>query len=115
MHIPSTFTLGNAYKSSSIADCLLNEIVTRFQNIILDPYQTGQQFHCVGILMSLVRSLLLTCSHVLSNIFLFTDYLCPADANTYGIEFTRFKLRDLEDGSTLFEVAKPPASGRPTL
>jgi len=36
------------------------------------------------------------------------DYLCAADANTYGIEFTRFKLRDIEDGSTLFEVAKPP-------
>ena len=28
-------------------------------------------------------------------------------ANVYGIEFTRFKIRDLETGATLFEIAKP--------
>ena len=26
----------------------------------------------------------------------------------YGIEFTRFKIRDLETSTTLFEIAKPP-------
>ena len=25
----------------------------------------------------------------------------------YGIDFTRFKIRDLETGATLFEIAKP--------
>ncbi|XP_067944441.1 protein unc-119 homolog B-like [Watersipora subatra] len=34
-------------------------------------------------------------------------YLCTPEANTYGIEFTRFKLRDMDSGVTLFEVAKP--------
>jgi hypothetical protein len=27
--------------------------------------------------------------------------------NTFGIEFTAFKLRDLDHGVTLFEIAKP--------
>ena len=27
----------------------------------------------------------------------------------YGIDFTRFKIRDLETGTTLFEIAKPTA------
>ncbi|KAK6190848.1 hypothetical protein SNE40_002625 [Patella caerulea] len=37
-------------------------------------------------------------------------YLCPTEANVYGIDFTRFKLRDLDTGTVLFEVAKPPPS-----
>ena len=36
------------------------------------------------------------------------DYLCPLEANVYGIDFTRFKIRDLETKTTLFEIAKPP-------
>ena len=43
--------------------------------------------------------------HVLHNIF--ADYLCPPEANVYNIDFTRFKLRDMETGTVLFEVAKP--------
>lgn len=35
-------------------------------------------------------------------------YLCPLEANVYDIEFTRFKLRDLDSGQTLFEVSKSP-------
>jgi protein unc-119 len=38
------------------------------------------------------------------------DYLCGSDANVYEIDFTRFKIRDLESGATLFEIAKPPNS-----
>ncbi|XP_056636981.1 protein unc-119 homolog [Diorhabda carinulata] len=34
-------------------------------------------------------------------------YLCDPDANIYEIDFTRFKLRDLESGAILFEIAKP--------
>lgn len=34
-------------------------------------------------------------------------YLCPPDANIFDIDFTRFKIRDLESGAVLFEIAKP--------
>lgn len=36
------------------------------------------------------------------------NYLCSPDANVYDIDFTRFKIRDLETGTILFEIAKPP-------
>lgn len=36
-----------------------------------------------------------------------SGYLCPPEANVYGIEFTRFKLRDLGTETVLFEVCKP--------
>lgn len=35
-------------------------------------------------------------------------YLCNPEANVYDIDFTRFKIRDLETGTILFEIAKPP-------
>uniref|UniRef100_A0A0R3RG14 GMP_PDE_delta domain-containing protein n=1 Tax=Elaeophora elaphi TaxID=1147741 RepID=A0A0R3RG14_9BILA len=35
------------------------------------------------------------------------DYLCEPDANVYDIEFTRFKIRDLDTDQILFEIAKP--------
>ncbi|MEE6523166.1 hypothetical protein FKM82_021909, partial [Ascaphus truei] len=34
-------------------------------------------------------------------------YLCKPDDNVYGIDFTRFKIRDLETGIVLFEISKP--------
>jgi len=34
-------------------------------------------------------------------------YLCVPDANTYNIDFVRFKIRDLDTGMVLFEIAKP--------
>ncbi|CAG9536334.1 unnamed protein product [Cercopithifilaria johnstoni] len=37
------------------------------------------------------------------------DYLCEPDANIYDIEFTRFKIRDLDTDQVLFEIAKPAA------
>lgn len=42
---------------------------------------------------------------------MFKDYLCSPEANVYGIDFTRFKLRDMDSGAVLFEVAKPPPPG----
>ncbi|CAG2059948.1 unnamed protein product, partial [Timema podura] len=38
------------------------------------------------------------------------NYLCSPEANIYDIDFTRFKIRDLESGTILFEIAKPPPS-----
>lgn len=36
-----------------------------------------------------------------------------SDANVYDIDFTRFKIRDLESGAVLFEIAKPPSEQFP--
>lgn len=41
------------------------------------------------------------------------DYLCSANANIFEIDFTRFKIRDLESGAVLFEIAKPPSEQFP--
>lgn len=38
------------------------------------------------------------------------SYLCKPEDNIYGIDFTRFKIRDMETGTVLFEIAKPPSS-----
>ncbi|XP_056130193.1 LOW QUALITY PROTEIN: protein unc-119 homolog B-like [Lampris incognitus] len=35
-------------------------------------------------------------------------YLCKPEDNIYNIDFIRFKIRDLETGTVLFEIAKPP-------
>lgn len=35
------------------------------------------------------------------------NYLCEPGANIYNIDFTRFKIRDMETGAVLFEIAKP--------
>lgn len=37
-------------------------------------------------------------------------YLCTPEANVYDIDFTRFKIRDLDSGAILFEIAKPLTS-----
>nr|XP_013056818.1 protein unc-119 homolog A isoform X2 [Anser cygnoides] len=38
------------------------------------------------------------------------DYLCTPEENVYKIDFTRFKIRDMESGTVLFEITKPAAS-----
>ena len=37
-----------------------------------------------------------------------STYLCPTNANVYNIDFVKFKIRDVESGAVLFEIAKPP-------
>lgn len=39
------------------------------------------------------------------------DYLCSPEENIYKIDFVRFKIRDMDSGTVLFEIKKPPASG----
>lgn len=39
------------------------------------------------------------------------DYLCSPEENIYKIDFIRFKIRDMDTGTVLFEIKKPPASG----
>ncbi|XP_029960188.1 protein unc-119 homolog B [Salarias fasciatus] len=48
--------------------------------------------------------------HVLGLRAVTEDYLCRPEDNIYNIDFTRFKIRDLETGTVLFEIAKPPNS-----
>ncbi|XP_032389028.1 protein unc-119 homolog B [Etheostoma spectabile] len=37
------------------------------------------------------------------------NYLCSSDENIYNIDFTRFKIRDMETATVLFEITKPPS------
>lgn len=39
---------------------------------------------------------------------IFEGYLCSPSDNIYDIEFTRFKIRDMESGAVLFEIVKAP-------
>ena len=55
---------------------------------------------CLGFFSSFLLSLI--------------GYLCSIGENVFGIDFTRFKLRDLDSGTVLFEVVKP-ANGMLTL
>lgn len=41
------------------------------------------------------------------------SYLCEPEANVYGLDFTRFKIRDVKTGATLFEISKPPGGPAP--
>lgn len=41
------------------------------------------------------------------------NYLCAPEANVYDIDFTRFKIRDLDSGAVLFEIAKPTTEYEP--
>lgn len=43
----------------------------------------------------------------------YLGYLCRPEANVHSIEFTRFKLRDLDTETVLFEVCKPPEEEMP--
>ena len=40
-------------------------------------------------------------------------YLCSPEANIYDIDFTKFRIRDMETKTVLFEIAKPPNSDTP--
>ena len=41
------------------------------------------------------------------------SFLCN-NSNEYQIEFTRFKIRDLETDTTLFDISKDPISSDPS-
>mmetsp|Transcript_45910 Transcript_45910/g.74907 ORF Transcript_45910/g.74907 Transcript_45910/m.74907 type:complete len:179 (-) Transcript_45910:861-1397(-) len=42
------------------------------------------------------------------------NFLCPLTANTYGIDFISFKIRDYDGGKTIFEVNKEVDPNNPT-
>ena len=43
-------------------------------------------------------------SHLTKKKFNLPGYLCKTTANVYGIDFLAFKLRDLDNNTTLFEA-----------
>uniref|UniRef100_A0A0K0G0C3 Protein unc-119 homolog (inferred by orthology to a D. melanogaster protein) n=1 Tax=Strongyloides venezuelensis TaxID=75913 RepID=A0A0K0G0C3_STRVS len=49
----------------------------------------------------------ITAEDVLSLQNITTDYLCDSQDNKYDIEFTKFKIRDMDTDQVLFEIAKP--------
>uniref|UniRef100_A0AAF5DDW6 GMP_PDE_delta domain-containing protein n=1 Tax=Strongyloides stercoralis TaxID=6248 RepID=A0AAF5DDW6_STRER len=49
----------------------------------------------------------ITAEDVLSLQTITSDYLCNSQDNTYDIEFTKFKIRDMDTDQILFEIAKP--------
>nr|XP_040036787.1 protein unc-119 homolog A-like [Gasterosteus aculeatus aculeatus] len=40
------------------------------------------------------------------------NYLCSPDENIFNIDFTRFRIRDMETATVLFEITKPPAADK---
>ncbi|XP_059208143.1 protein unc-119 homolog B [Centropristis striata] len=40
------------------------------------------------------------------------NYLCSPDENVFNIDFTRFKIRDMETATVLFEITKPPSADK---
>uniref|UniRef100_A0A8C5SJJ5 Unc-119 lipid binding chaperone B n=1 Tax=Laticauda laticaudata TaxID=8630 RepID=A0A8C5SJJ5_LATLA len=58
-----------------------------------------QPLHCLPNFQGCLSSSLL--------FFSLPDYLCRPEDNIYNIDFTKFKIRDLETGTVLFEIAKP--------
>ena len=71
------------------------------QNVILDQFLESGRKHTI------YRCIDIRCVDVQGKVILFADYLCAPEANVYEIDFTRFKIRDLDSGAVLFEIAKP--------
>ncbi|KAI3373782.1 hypothetical protein L3Q82_022376 [Scortum barcoo] len=62
----------------------------------------------------LLASAVITPEDVLGLQKITENYLCGPDENIYNIDFTRFKIRDMETGTVLFEITKPPSTGEST-
>ncbi|KAI1894029.1 hypothetical protein AGOR_G00129780 [Albula goreensis] len=60
----------------------------------------------------LLRNPIITPEDVLGLQKITENYLCTPEENIHNIDFTRFRIRDMETGTILFEITKPPGSGR---
>nr|XP_055052656.1 protein unc-119 homolog A isoform X2 [Misgurnus anguillicaudatus] len=58
----------------------------------------------------LVKHSVITPEDVLGLQKITDNYLCGPKQNVHSIDFTRFKIRDMETGTVLFEISKPPAT-----
>ncbi|XP_034538712.1 protein unc-119 homolog B isoform X2 [Notolabrus celidotus] len=59
----------------------------------------------------LLASAVITPEDVLGLQKITENYLCSPDENIFNIDFTRFKIRDMETATVLFEITKPPSTG----
>nr|XP_057942815.1 protein unc-119 homolog A-like [Doryrhamphus excisus] len=60
----------------------------------------------------LLASSVITVEDVLGLDNITHNYLCGPEHNIYNIDFTRFKIRDMETGTVLFEITKPPSTDK---
>ncbi|XP_074529182.1 protein unc-119 homolog B [Halichoeres trimaculatus] len=60
----------------------------------------------------LLASAVITPEDVLGLQKITENYLCSPDENIYNIDFTRFKIRDMETATVLFEITKPPSTDK---
>ncbi|XP_018603966.2 protein unc-119 homolog A isoform X2 [Scleropages formosus] len=60
----------------------------------------------------LLRKAVVTPEDVLGLQKITKNYLCGPEENVHNIDFTRFKIRDMETGTVLFEITKPPSAER---
>ncbi|XP_028323019.1 protein unc-119 homolog A-like [Gouania willdenowi] len=60
----------------------------------------------------LLSSTVITPEDVLGLQKITENYLCSPDENVFNIDFTRFRIRDMETGTVLFEITKPPSTDK---
>jgi len=75
----------------------LKKNITPEDVIKLNKITDGKNKFCISFMYVLICFI----------IELHKGYLCSPEANTYDIEFTRFKIRDMDTGTILFEIGKP--------
>ncbi|KAG7281804.1 hypothetical protein CRUP_037085 [Coryphaenoides rupestris] len=78
---------------------MLKKLISRRNQSDKYPIVTEDQLRALGKDISP--------DHVLGLREVTEDYLCKPEDNVYSVDFTRFKIRDLETGTVLFEIAKP--------
>ncbi|XP_061072632.1 protein unc-119 homolog A [Conger conger] len=78
--------------------------------------KTGCNSTDAGVLVTTEEQLLgnpiITPEDVLGLQKITESYLCIPEENIHNIDFTRFRIRDMETGAILFEIAKPPINER---
>ncbi|XP_008334832.1 protein unc-119 homolog B [Cynoglossus semilaevis] len=102
-HADSAGDSGATHRDRKTSGGMLKKLKSRRSQTDKWPVVTEQELRALGRDISP--------DHVLGLRAVTEDYLCKPEDNVYNIDFTRFKIRDLETGTVLFEIAKPPHSG----
>uniref|UniRef100_A0A3P8VPZ2 Unc-119 lipid binding chaperone B n=1 Tax=Cynoglossus semilaevis TaxID=244447 RepID=A0A3P8VPZ2_CYNSE len=99
-HADSAGDSGATHRDRKTSGGMLKKLKSRRSQTDKWPVVTEQELRALGRDISP--------DHVLGLRAVTEDYLCKPEDNVYNIDFTRFKIRDLETGTVLFEIAKPP-------
>ncbi|XP_028313233.1 protein unc-119 homolog B [Gouania willdenowi] len=92
-------SLETVHKNPKSAGGMLKKLKSRLCQTEKWPEVTEDELRAMG------RDILP--DHVLGLRAVTEDYLCRPEDNVFSVDFTRFKIRDLETGTVLFEIAKP--------